>query len=731
MGRALRRQLFADGLARCVALLVALATLQFLLDRFLLLGIGPRISLLALVIGLLGREFIRRVLKPMTVVVDAESVAEVLEHRQPELADRLVSMVAFAGQSGFDPARNSPALIDAILVESLRDFETLPTINILRRGPFIKRVALAACALSAAVAASAVLPGSVAAYLKRNWLLRDVSWPVSTQIVAEGFKDGKLVWPLGDDLTIVASTEGKAPSALAAEFEIASGSTVQQAMDRLGESRFIYDYGPLSQAMRVRFVIDQWGVDERTDWFDVVTVERPTVRSVTIEVTPPAYTGEVGFTLARGQTVADMVRGSEVRIIAEMNKPVVQAALKRRADDVIVAAADVTHPTHLTTRFVPEGRGTYFFDVRDESGLEDRSPVTYTFNLAADPPPSVKLSLPGVGEMVVPNAQLRLAVEGDDNLGIEAVALRYEIKYESAEPLIDFEALPDFTAGQRKYAATHVWPLMPLALKPGDQLTLQATARDFQPAAVSTIIPSDSASETSQPGSTSPGDRGPPSNLGLSIAYTLRVATAEDLLAELGRRENEWRREFELVVKAQEQMSARVSALRTAPEPEAMSAQRQLAYGQEARTQRQQLSRVRTILRQFEQILAELEVNELTTPQVRRRLGNGVIAPLRTLVGGEIEAAASLLERLRDRFEVKTADEVQEAQKQLLRAMNAILAAMLKWEGYNEAVALVREIVRLQQEVNEDTREKLDREIERLFGDTPSPATQPAIEEHP
>jgi hypothetical protein len=52
---------------------------------------------------------------------------------------------------------------------------------------------------------------------------------------------------------------------------------------------------------------------------------------------------------------------------------------------------------------------------------------------------------------------------------------------------------------------------------------------------------------------------------------------------------------------------------------------------------------------------------------------------------------------------------------------------MLKWEGYNEAVALLRDIVGMQESLNQDTQVILEREFDRLFTDEPTtkPVDQP------
>ena len=132
---------------------------------------------------------------------------------------------------------------------------------------------------------------------------------------------------------------------------------------------------------------------------------------------------------------------------------------------------------------------------------------------------------------------------------------------------------------------------------------------------------------------------------------------------------------------------------------------------------------MRTIARQFEQVLSELEINQLASSSVRRRLDGGVIRPLRRLIETDVPAAADGVQRLQAAYTADLAEEVQQQQRQLVQSMYAVLANMLKWEGYGEAVAALRDIIRLQGNLNRETQDRLQREIERMFGEPP--ASQP------
>lgn len=711
VGRTLRRYVAVEGLCRCLAVLVLAAGLQLMTDRLLVLEAGPRAAMLMVLLFIVARQFHRRVIRPAAVRPNANDIAAILERKHPDYADRLISAVAFATGGGTNPHRDSPALVRALLDQSATQFRSLPTKDVLRHGRYARYLVLGLAAMGATATAFIAAPDTMATYVDRNWLLGDVPWPTSTRIVPEGFRKGRLRWPVGDDLTLVATALDEPPRALQAEFRLPSGNQTTRKMDRRGRDQFILDYGPLTQAMRVRFLIWRLGVDEYTPWYDVDAVHRPSVRTLRVEVSPPAYSGQPSYVLAQGQSGADVIRGSAVRIDAEMSKPVTTAALRARSDVRLAAEAIIEGGTHVSANFVPDRNGTYFFDVADESGLEDRAPVTCTFKLLADAAPKVRFTLPGTREWVVPNAVLNLSVDCEDNLGLQSVELRHEARRmanaaSDAAPAWLAEPLPDLTSKQLRYTLRREWPLLPLTLEPGDQLALVVHATDYQPP-VEIEAKADPAAKVA-------------ANLGESLVYTLRVVTPEELLTELGRREHEWRREFEQIIKAQEQINRRTMDLRDSRKDPALARQMAGRYAQETRTQRKQAGRIKTVTRQFEQILAELKVNQLAGPAVRRRLSGGVIAPLRQLAGTNVVETAEMMARLCLGFNEQLADEVEQSQAQIVRMMYDILADMLKWEGYNEAVALLRDVVRLQRDLNSDTQARLEREIDKLFGTEPS-----------
>jgi hypothetical protein len=76
---------------------------------------------------------------------------------------------------------------------------------------------------------------------------------------------------------------------------------------------------------------------------------------------------------------------------------------------------------------------------------------------------------------------------------------------------------------------------------------------------------------------------------------------------------------------------------------------------------------------------------------------------------GQIELFAR--ERTADAFA-----DARAAQERILAIMRTVLADMLQWEGFQEAITLLRDIQKLQSEISRETDQRIESE---LFGPKP------------
>jgi hypothetical protein len=107
----------------------------------------------------------------------------------------------------------------------------------------------------------------------------------------------------------------------------------------------------------------------------------------------------------------------------------------------------------------------------------------------------------------------------------------------------------------------------------------------------------------------------------------------------------------------------------------------------------------------------------LADPAVEERLGNGVVGPLDNLARSLMPAAAEALDRAGAAESAETVQAARAAQDRVLQEMNAILSNMLKWERFQEAVTLLRDVLKMQGALNQETEGRLESE---LFGNPPA-----------
>ncbi|MHC4067672.1 MAG: hypothetical protein ACYSUI_24655, partial [Planctomycetota bacterium] len=466
-------------------------------------------------------------------------------------------------------------------------------------------------------------------------------------------------------------------------FTFASGKTGREQMIRVGRRGYRYTLARVME--NFEFYLE--GGDERTDVYRAELSDRPQVEQARITVTPPVYTGLDAYALADGQRSLEVLPGSEVSLAVVTNKPVQSATLMSGADRVGEAALD-----ELAWRvtFDPTETQTLHFALIDELGLENKRPARFALRMLKDESPRVRLKLPGVGDMATEAAVLPVELSITDDYGLAEAELVYQITREGeAERTLE---LPGFGRGGQRYDAPIEVPVTSLSVVTGDRVTLYARASDLD--------------DVSGP------------NVGSSTAVTLRIVSRDELLAELARREQTYRGEFERAIDGQEELRRLLlTAIGRVGEWSSRQAE-QIAAAE--RRERQIAAQVNGIRQRFEQVLAQMRVNRLDTELVRRRLGDGVIAPLSRLAKRDLVVAADALRRLArsaaaDAPELSSGIDPQ--QTGLLAAMRAALAQMLQWEGFQETVTMLREILRLQSELNAETAEEIERQASDVFGE--------------
>ncbi len=673
-----------EGAAWVVWFVIAAVALQSLVDygtRGLRLSI--RAALLAAIACATAWLLWRRIIGPWRLRVTLADAASLVERKFPELSSVLVSAVRFSDGNGRVWASDSPGLMASVVRSAAAQVGEID----FNAAVDAHRARISRRALGGAAAVCAILlvfaPTAVRVALARNVLLRNVDWPRRTRLIVE-LPHGELVGARGDDLVIQAHAQGVQPREVEVSYTTASGEYGRETMSTVGgEGAYRYRYTFKSAQEDFTFHLE--GGDAVTEEFRARLIDRPRVEQSQVHIAPPAYTGLSASTLAETERTAQILPGSEVRFTVHTNKPVARADLMGGGK---VLASSAIDGNQVTATVTPLETQTYHFALVDEFGLEDRQPARFAMRVVKDEPPRVRMKLPGVGEMITPEAVLPIELEFADTYGLATAELEFQVtRDDTRQGVIPIEG---FAPHSTALSTTVNWAVVSEGVTPGDRITLRARAADFD--------------DVSGP------------NVTVAPEMTMRVVTRDELLAELARREQEFRMDFERLIDAQEQLRGRLLTLIGLSASEAATAETAAEAANLERRQRSISGSVNVVRQQVEQVLTELRINQLATQAAEERLGAGIAEPLGRLVKRGFPAAADGIHR----WAIDPAGEAAELDPQqvaLLTQMRAILANMLQWEGYQEAVNMLRDILRLQQELRTETKDAAGKQGAGVFDD--------------
>lgn len=676
-----RARVGAGAVATAVLLVLAL---QFALDYTLRLQLDMRCALLGLVLIVIGWMTWRKLIQPQRLKFDERDIARVVEGRFPQLDSLLISAVDFDSGHIGPAASNSPQLAESVVQQAVEATNGLALEDVIKPKSARQGTMKVLAAMVVVVVLFAIAPQTMGIWLDRNILLRDVNWPKRTIILVDAPDDRIINGAIGDDLEIRASipTGSVVPRQVEIVFETKSGKRARETMTGVGQREFRYTFARAKE--EVSFFLT--GGDDTTEWFKTRLAERPTIEEATLSVEPAPYTGIAPYTLPSGQRACEIYPGSVVSIRALTSKPLANALLMNGTEVLgELEPQDLT----VTASVTPNESQTLHFYMTDLDGLTNVRPMRFSIRLLKDNPPQVKLLFAYVGNMATPAAKIPVEIDMSDDLGLGTADLLYRIDNpDAAQQAVE---LPDFKPRSKQYATQFDWPVKSTGAAIGEQVAVYAKAQDLN--------------TVSGPG------------VGESTTITFRVVTSEEFLAELNRREQEFRRQFERAIDNQERLRRGLLTVLSHLDDPKQKKEIELELAPLERRQRQVLAQVNVIRQQFAQVLSELEINQLDEPEVRERLEQGIITPLTNLAARDLSQAADLIRQLSREPSMEIARQIDPQQDRILDEMQGVLDHMLKWEGFQQTVTLLREIMQLQKELNVETRSEIEARTDDVFDD--------------
>lgn len=702
---ALRRRLYFLIAVRGLGLWLLAAGLwvgvSMLMDWSFRFPWGQRLLLLLGALALLGWVFYRRLLKPLSRRANDAQLVVWIEAAHPRLQGRWLAAVEL-NESSVARQGASPSLAQAAVRSSQESGEPVRLEKVIR--PMFAARARGSALLGTisllAVTLTATLPTTqpfMHLWWQRNVLLQDVAWPTRTQFILPCNADQPLIHPRGDDFELTVTVEGEVPAMLRAELRVHDGrNRAVQPVEllALGGRQHRLVVRQLLHPMQLRIA----GGDAVSPWLQVQLQDRPQITQLQVSAHPPAYMNMSPILAPPGSTVFEVPAGSRVRVQMQATSALAWAKWSLPKE---IEIAMQWQGGHWVGDIPPQSlaSGVWTLHCADPSGLIAKPPAKLVINVTPDQPPQVQASLRGVGGLVLSRAWLPVeyAIHDDHGLaGIQA-QIRWTMSDGSATLSEAFtETVKEIQEVTTRVARdTCVLDLQGRDIPVGAMLAMEIAAQDRDDV------------------------HGP--NRGVSPTLFVKVVNEADLRADLLRRELEQRQELQRLLKEQEDLETewRAMAAMAAQDDPTDSAADPLALLQ--RRQRSLADRVEVIHRHLQLMAEEMTHNRLEDAQgpVLTRMRQRVLEPLELMVRSQLPEILRPIEAARGTMEipVRKAHMIQTAdlQQEVARRLRGVLDAMAHWASYQQAVQLLQDTLRMQDQVHEATRRELEKRVRDVF----------------
>lgn len=664
------------------------------------------------------------------------SLALLVERKHPELADAL-SVAVDLHERGPLRADVHPELAARTMHEAAQAARSLDTADLLNQLR-LNRMALVVGALAVSIAALAFgMPGVWSTYAQRLALSPD-DWPRSVSLTVPGFEpDGQGGFirkvPRNADVPVVVNAsleEGlEAPDRVTIRYRWQEGRRGRDDLVRIGDAQPGQDasqrYEYLFERISSDVEFDIRGGDDRVRHLRLQVVERPKVTQLEFVCTYPDYLERVDRIIAAGPRI-ELPEGTRIHAIGKANKPLAEVRWRQivQSDDEPQRKADATtdFDSHID---LAQHDVDLEVELLDTDGIASAEPFRVTVVARRDELPEVLASRDGIGTAVTARAQLPIELAIEDDNAVDQVWLDLRHGEESlpriAVPLprsrngelltlatVDLQALADANPNEPQYA-----------FAPGGQLSIVATATDKY----------DLSGE-------------PREASGRSLSF--QIVTEDELMAQLASSEQNLRQTFEAVADkllllydsleklgaSAAQPAASTSAAdallvtdttgdqpdsqptdssNEIPEPdlyepaESDIGRRSREAGRLAETARQIGVEVLGVAAGFEDIHAQLFNNRIENSELSDRIGNRIATPLRELGEARMQTVAQAIAAIADAGSI---DSAKQTTRQAIAEVEELLREMQGLENYNEVIAMLRDIIRQQEQINTKTKEE-------------------------
>ena len=623
------------------------------------------------------------------------------------------------------------------------------------RRRFFSLTVLTVLLLGSIVVLGAIRPNWVQIWFQRVVCLSNVQWPRQVRIWVDGFENrnnpvGTLRIVRGDDLKLKVwadTSRPTVPERVTVSYRDGTGRFVRAAMVRNqgpgGQKRsgtgdkataipgleFTY----IIRGVLDPLLIDFRGGDATLNDLTIAVVDSPIVAKGELVERFAAYLQRKDRSYAAGGTNR-AAEGSSLQFVGWGNKPLKAVRGTIKSGD---GKTTVLSPRFVESKESKESKdlGTaglfsrfeldlgvcnedfvLTIDLTDQDGLESRRSAVYRISAIADRVPELGAQPKGLGVACTKEARIPFAGPIQDDNGIAAVRLSYEIirkeekKSGKLYRLTTEGETPSLSAGKIQLDWSGEFRPAEIPLEWGDLVTLTVEATDGRN--LKTV-------------------RNP--DCGQSAPLSFEVVTPERMRMILEASELNLRRQFETVFdefRSTRELLATIQTANQTGEASEKPSEKRTARADEF----QILHADRTvqnvgknsqeflaIAEGFEDLVDQMVNNLVDTPEWKQRLSEGIARPLEKIARETLPKLQQNAVELRKSMENGQADEAARKKKtvqtqfdEAVAQLDAVLGKMLQMEDFNEAIELLRQIIERQEGLETGIKKKQKQSLEDL-----------------
>ena len=203
--------------------------------------------------------------------------------------------------------------------------------------------------------------------------------------------------------------------------------------------------------------------------FEIIVIDRPVVKTLELEIIPPAYSG-IPKTVQKDNGNVQALVGSRVMLNISSTKKLNEANLEF-ADSSKTGMK--TNEESAAGFFNVKKDNSYKISLVDENGNSNYAPITYEVKATYDAFPEIELIAPNKNVMLANDNRVALLAKTSDDFGFSKLVLNYRLsssKYETPKNSFIPVEIP-INNSQLEQDISYIWNCTPLNLSVDDVVT--------------------------------------------------------------------------------------------------------------------------------------------------------------------------------------------------------------------------------------------------------------------